>query len=57
MCVCVVWNTTCALGQFRCVRSGLCVAASWRCDGDADCGPRDDSDEDPYMCTYPDLPT
>ncbi|XP_028038823.1 low-density lipoprotein receptor-related protein 8-like [Bombyx mandarina] len=44
------WNTTCREGQFRCATSGLCIAASWRCDGDADCGPRDNSDEDPYMC-------
>ncbi|KAJ0171237.1 hypothetical protein K1T71_012787 [Dendrolimus kikuchii] len=45
-----VWNTTCGAGQFRCARSGLCIAASWRCDGDADCGPHDASDEDPYTC-------
>ncbi|CAH2098009.1 unnamed protein product [Euphydryas editha] len=44
------YNMTCGAGQFRCVRSGLCIAASWRCDGDADCGPHDASDEDPYMC-------
>ncbi|XP_049880284.1 low-density lipoprotein receptor-related protein 1 [Pectinophora gossypiella] len=43
------WNTTCS-GQFRCARSGLCIAESWRCDGDPDCGPKDASDEDPYMC-------
>ncbi|XP_046973357.1 prolow-density lipoprotein receptor-related protein 1 [Vanessa cardui] len=44
------YNMTCGAGQFRCARSGLCIAASWRCDGDADCGPHDASDEDPYMC-------
>ncbi|CAK1543699.1 unnamed protein product [Leptosia nina] len=43
-------NATCGAGQFRCASSGLCIAASWRCDGDDDCGPRDSSDEDPYMC-------
>ncbi|XP_041974246.1 low-density lipoprotein receptor-related protein 1 [Aricia agestis] len=45
-----VWNTTCSVGQFKCTRSGVCIAAAWRCDGDADCGPHDASDEDPYMC-------
>lgn len=45
------WNTsTCGLGQFRCVHSGRCIAAAWRCDGDADCGPHDLSDEEPYAC-------
>ncbi|XP_060807225.1 prolow-density lipoprotein receptor-related protein 1 [Amyelois transitella] len=44
------WNTTCLPTQFRCARSGRCIAESWRCDGDADCGPDDHSDEEPYTC-------
>lgn len=44
------WNTTCGSGQFRCARSGRCIAASWRCDGDEDCGPHDRSDEEPHEC-------
>lgn len=48
--VVAAWKTTCGAGQFRCASSGRCIAAAWRCDGEADCGPHDASDEEPYMC-------
>ncbi|XP_063629184.1 prolow-density lipoprotein receptor-related protein 1-like [Cydia splendana] len=42
-------TSPCSQGQFRCA-TGRCIPAAWRCDGDTDCGQRDDSDEDPFTC-------
>ncbi|XP_048001348.1 prolow-density lipoprotein receptor-related protein 1 [Leguminivora glycinivorella] len=42
-------SSGCSPGQFKC-SSGRCIPAAWRCDGDADCGKRDNSDENPFMC-------
>lgn len=33
----------CGINEFMCPSSGFCIMATWRCDGDDDCG--DDSDE------------
>lgn len=40
----------CRGDEFRCAVSNFCLAPSWRCDGELDCGAHDASDEDPYMC-------
>lgn len=40
--VCVTAEPRCEDNQFRC-NDGLCIPASWQCDGDKDCS--DDSDE------------
>lgn len=49
---CAAWTTSCRGDEFRCSVSNFCLAPSWRCDGEPDCGAHDASDEDPYMCTY-----
>lgn len=45
------WNVSCRGDEFRCAVSNFCLAPSWRCDGEPDCGAHDASDEDPNMCT------
>ena len=37
---------TCENTHFKCAKSGRCLAMSWRCDGDHDCGADDRSDEE-----------
>lgn len=50
--MCTAWSAACRGDEFRCAVSNFCLAPSWRCDGEPDCGAHDASDEDPYMCTY-----
>lgn len=38
-------RTACGAEQFACGASRRCVPLAWRCDGAADCGPGDRSDE------------
>ncbi|KAI5646183.1 sortilin, neurotensin receptor 3, domain-containing protein [Phthorimaea operculella] len=44
---------TCSPDQFSC-NNGMCIAATWRCDGNNDCG--DLSDEIGCQCTPPMIP-
>lgn len=34
-------NTTCKPGDYQCA-NGQCIAASWQCDGEDDCGDKSD---------------
>ena len=37
-------------GHFSCKESGKCIPQGWICDGEADCGATDTSDEESSMC-------